>query len=629
MPKLYFGLESPSISILDTVTQQVVTGLLDELDLLRSFEKSIYLNQSFSSYSQYDDGKGAPTLNKNRCDVDVNYILDKSQVSWPVETNYTTTALGLRSDYKGNHTPVLFDPDAGIIIEHYTVACGIEMGFKLNFQTFDEALRAFDHIQTRYIGSLTTTPFDISYSYQVTVAMYKYLLNVFQAKQAYQNKTLFDYIDDTKMTEISFDFRKSQLGEEDADKALMIRCQNLQCLGQLTMDQKEPDAVRVGQLPDSFTINFDFMFQFGRPNLMVVNTPVSVENTPLDYHLFENTNINHHFNPDVGGVYQDLLVSDFARRSFGNYNHSGQIIRLPVYDDWFSFDNQYSLYGYRPIIIAHFTLDGPTTTLNIKQLDDVVLHDIVQKILTETGNEVFNYGGLFHIGIFANDLRLGNELVSINEDLDIAIRSDRPDKVYHLVISETTDLSKTNPKWDSLLVKYRYFFPMTIERNINKLIEHKFFYVTTDDKLLSFINKLIRTSRLKSILKDMVDLGEDTNEIFSYTQNAVQLADYLLYKKSLRDNYLLPDPDTPELIKVNEYYSQITSVEGRSLFVAFMEQCILKGYITLNEIPKQYLIPNQSIYPYTLSSGGYYGFNSPLRVLGFNFRPERRSERNT
>jgi hypothetical protein len=143
MPKLYFRLESPSKSILDTVTQQVVTGLLDELDLLRSFEKSIYLNQSFSSYSQYDDGQGAPTLNKNRCDVDVSYILDKSQVNWPVETSYTTTALGLRSDKVGNHTPVLFDPDAGIIIEHYTVACGIDMSFKLNFQTFDEALRAF------------------------------------------------------------------------------------------------------------------------------------------------------------------------------------------------------------------------------------------------------------------------------------------------------------------------------------------------------------------------------------------------------------------------------------------------------------------------------------------------------
>jgi hypothetical protein len=456
--------------------------------------------------------------------------------------------------------------------------------------------------------------------------MYKYLLAVFEAKQGYQNKTLFDYIDDTKMTEISFDFRKHQLGEEDADKSLMIRCQQLQCLGQVTMDQKEPDAVRVGQLPDSFTLNFDFAFQFGRPNLVVVNTPVSVENTPLPYHLFENSTINHHFNSDVGGVYQDLLVGDYARRSYGNYNHSAQIIRLPVYDDWFSFDNQYILYGYRPIIIAHFTLDGPTTTFNIKQLDDVMLHDIVQKIISETGNEVFNYGGLFNIAVFANDLRLGQELVSINSDLDLTVTSDRPDKVYHLVISETTDLSKTDPKWDSLLVKYRYFFPMTIERNISKLVENKFFYVTSDNKLLSFIAKLIRTSRLKSVLKDMVDLGEDTNEIFSYTQNPVQLADYMLYKKSLRDDYVLPEPETPELIEVNVYYNQITSVEGRSLFVAFMEQCIIKGYITPSEIPKQYLIPNQSIYPYTLSPGGYYGFNSPLRVLGFNIRPERRSE---
>lgn len=626
MPKLYFGLEAPSVSILDTVTQQVVTGLLDELDILRLFDKSIYISQSFSSYSQFDDGKGAPTLNKNRCDVDVNYIIDKSQVAWPVETNYTTTALGLRSDKVGNHTPILYDEEAGVLIEHYTVACGIEMNFKLNFQTFDDALKAMDRIQTRYKGSLVTTPFDISYSYQMTTAMYKYLLAVFNAKEAYQNKTLFDYIDDTKMTEISFDFRKSQLGEEDADKSLMIRCQQLQCLGQLTMDQREPDAVRVGQLPDSFTLNFTFMFQFGRPNLVVVNTPISVENTVLDYHLFENSTVNHHFNPDVGGVYQDLMVGEYARRSYGNFNHSGQIIRLPVYDDWFSFDNQYSYYGYRPIIIAHFTLDGATTTFNIKQLDDVILHDTVQKILSETGNEVFDYGGIFNVAVFANDLRLGKELVSINQNLDITITSNRPDKVYHLVISETTDLSKTDPKWDSILIRYRYFFPLTIERNIAKLIENRFFYVTSDDFLLNFISKLAKKGQLRGILKDMVTLGEDSNEIFSYTQNSSQLVDYLLYKKSARDDYVLANPTTPELIKINQYYSEITSVEGRSLFVAFMEQCILKGYISVNDIPKQYLIPNQSIYPYTLSPGGYYGFNSPIRVLRFNIGTERGSE---
>lgn len=626
MPKLYYRLEAPSVSILNTVTHQVVTGLLDELDLTDMFKNSVYLDQSFTSYSQYDDGNGAPTLNKNRCDVDVNYIVDKSQVAWPVETSYTTTALGLRSDKRGNHTPILFDPDSNILIEHYTVACGMEMNFKMNFQTFDDALRTFDTIQSKYKGTLVTSPFDISYSYQVTTELYKFLLSVFEAKIDYQSKTLLDYINDTKMTEISFDVRKSQLLEENADKSLMIRCQQLNCLGQLIMDQREPDAVRVGQLPDSFTLNFTFNFQFGRPNLIVVNTPVSVDNTVLPYALFENGIINYHFNPDVAAVYQDLLVGEYAKRSYGNFNHSSQIIRLPVYDDWFSCDSQYVAYGYRPVLICHFTLDGPTTTFNIRQLDDVVLHEVVQSILEETGNEAFNYGGLFNLAVYADDLRLGQELVSIDSDLNLTVTSGRLDKSYHLVISETTDLKKTDPKWDRLLVKYRYFFPMTIERNIYSLIEKRFFQVEADNDFLSLISRLHSQGRLKTVLKDMVAAGEDTYELFSYTQNASQLADYLLYKKSKRDDYILPDPTTPELIAVNNYYSQITSVHGRSLFVAFIEQCLLKGYITLNDIPKQYLTPNQTIYPYTLSSGGYYGFNTPLRVFQYNIRPERRTQ---
>lgn len=645
MPSLYYRVEAPGVNILHTVTQQVVTGLLDELDLVRIFKDSVYILEPFSAYSQYDDGSGAPSLVKNRCDVEVNYIMDKAQVPWPVETPYTTTAYGLRSDKKGNHTPILIDDDAQILIEHYTVACGLEMNFTLNFQTYDDATKAFDTIKSKYHGSLIQTPFDISFSYPVSMAMLQYLTAVYQAKTDYASKTLIDYINDKKVTEISFDVRKSELANEDADTALMVRCQQLQCLGQLTMEQREPDVQRVGQLPDSFTLNFTMVFQFGRPNLVAVHTPISVDNTVLPYALFENLIINSHYNPQVAGVYQDLMVSEFMKRSYGDYNRSAQIIRIPSYDDWFTADNQYVFYEYRPFLIAHFTLDGPTTTIDLKQLDDLELHPIVQRILIETGNEVFDYGGLFHIGVYANDLRLGKELVSISDDLILTIHSNREDQSYHLVLSETTALNKTDPKWDQTLIKYRYFFPMTIERNLKSLIDKRYFYIAYDDSLLMLINKLTVVNRLKSILQAMVNLGEDTNEIFSYTQNPAQLADYLVYKQSLRTDYLvavegdlLIDSDGGQLLDENgdllvdesdipyelvaQYYGSKASLEGRSLFVAFIEQCLLEGYVTLSTIPNQYLRPNQSVYPYTLASGGYYGFNTPIRVFKYNIRAE-------
>jgi len=625
MPTVYFHTESTGINILNTVTNQVVTGLLDELDLVRYFQNAVYILNEFTAYSQYNDGNGAITLVKNRCDVKVDYIMDKSQVPWPVDSPYTTPAYGIRNNQKGNHTPILIDTDAGILIEHLTVACGISMDFILSFQTYDDACRTFDTIKTKYTGSLIQKPFDLSFSYPVSFGLLQLLTEVWKAKSDYNGKTLLDYINDKKKTQISFDVRKSQLDKPNADKQLMIRCQQLNCLAQLNMDQREPEGHMVDQLPDSFTVNFNLTVQFGRPNLIAVHTPVSVDNTVLPYGLFENCLINYTYNPNVAGVYQDLMCNEFMKRSYGNYNNAHQITRLPAYDDWFVADTYYARYNYRPVIVAHFTLDGPMTTFNIATLDDVTLHPIVQDILKQTGSSVFDFGGLFHIGVFADDTRLGKNLLNIDENLNLSVTSNRNDKSYHLVVSETTNLQKTDTLWDNILVKYRYFFPMTIERNIQRLIKNKYFYIATENRTISLISKLFNNGQIKSVLSGMVTNNEITNEIYSYTQNPSQLADYMAYTQSQNITYTLPTGSDSTSVLVREYYSTVASVSGRSLLVVFIEECLKRGFIDLTNVPDQYLKPNDVIYPYYQGTGGYYGFNTPLRVLTYNIGSEQRT----
>ena len=620
MPSLYYRIEAPGVNILNTVTEQVVSGLLDEFDLTRYFKDSVYILSGFTSYSQYNDGKGTPTLNKNRCDVIVEHVMDKTQVPWPVDTPYTTTALGMRTSHKGNHTPIFLDKEANILIEHHTTACAINLDFSLSFQTFDDACKAFDTIKSRHNGSLVQMPFDLSFSYPVSMGLYKYLVAVYQAKTAYSSKTFLEYLKDMQKTEISFDIRKSQIVNPNADKELMIRCIQLNSVGQLTMDLKEPEVQREGQLPTNYTVSFSYVIQFGRPNLIVVNTPVSVDNTVLPYGLFENRLINYHHNPYVGGVYQDLMCGEFMRRSYGNFDAAHQLVRIPSYDDWFVVDSLYIAYEYRPLIIAHFTLDGPETSLNIGILDDVELHPIGQDILRQIGNDVFEYGGLFHVAVYADNLKLGRELLNLDGSLNLTVVSSRPDKVYHLVISETTNLQKTSPTWNELLIKYRYFFPMTIERNIQFLVNKKYFYIAYDNSLLNFINSLSNQLTLKPVLNSMILSGDITNEIYQYTQNSSQLADYMAYTQSQNKTYELPTGSDLVSVLIRSYYNTYASVEGRSLLVVFLEKCLAAGYITLDKLPKQYLSPNNSVYPYAAGQGGYYGFNTPFRVANYIIR---------
>ena len=176
--------------------------------------------------------------------------------------------------------------------------------------------------------------------------------------------------------------------------------------------------------------------------------------------------------------------------------------------------------------------------------------------------------------------------------------------------------------WDPLLIKYRYFFPVTIERNLQYLVKQKFLQITYDNSLLTFMSGLFYSGSLKNILTTMVSLGEDTNEIFSYTQNVSQLADYMTYTQSQLKTYTLPTGTDDTSVVVQTYYSTVASVFGRSLLVAFLEQCLISGYITLANIPSEYITPNMTIYPYINTSGGYYGCNTPLRVLNYNIRTE-------
>jgi hypothetical protein len=618
MPSLYYRIEAPGINILKTVTDQVVSGMLDEFGVKDAFTDSVYVMSSFMAASQYSDSNHVANLQgKNRCDIDVAYVMDKAQVPWPTETPYTSPAFGTSLNDRGHYTPVLIDRKAGVLIEHRTVACALKMNFRMTFSTFDQACNVFDAIRTKYNAGFNQSSFDLAFSYPISMGIMEYLVAVYKAKTDFKDKSFLDYVHAMQVALISADVRKSQITDPNADVELMVRCQQLRCLGEVVMEQQEPDVERVNDLPDTYSVSFTLQLQFGRPNVIAVHTPVSIDNTYLPPELFAAVTHTSHDSPLTAGINQDCLINEFMRRSYGDFGNSAAITRSPVYDDWLTSDAQYRFYGYRPVLVAHFTLDGPVTTIDLKDLGELSLHPITQRILKETGGSVLGYGGLFTLGIYADTLRLSGDLVTIDDDLVLTIRSNRPDKVYHLMLSEACDLSKLDKSWNTLLVKYRYFFPMTIERNLQTLINKRYFYVGYDNSLLGLIAKGFRDGSLKTIITAMIASGDVTNEIYGYTQNPSQFADFLAYTQSERHDYQVPTGTDPTSVMLQQYYLTQASPESRSLLVVFLEQCLINGSVTLDTLPQQYLEPNRTVFPYYAGQGGYYGFNTPLRVLNF------------
>jgi len=197
------------------------------------------------------------------------------------------------------------------------------------------------------------------------------------------------------------------------------------------------------------------------------------------------------------------------------------------------------------------------------------------------------------------------------------VRSQRLDRVYRLIVSEITKLTHLDPVWDPLLIQHRYFFPMTIERNLEWLVAKQLLYIVYDDALLSTINRLMVTGQLTAILKTMIDLNETTTAVFSYTQNASQIADYMAATLSDRQGYVIPKVNGVPNPTLVQFYKTVASVDGRSLLVAFLEQCLLGEVFTLETLPNQYLRLNTTQYPYIAPEGGYYGINTPIRIFDY------------
>lgn len=618
MPRIYHRMEETGYHILNPICEQIVNGLLDKIDALKYMQNSVYILHSMSSYSSSNDRQGGINLTKDRCDVEARFILDGQNVPWPDLSPYTTPAYGMRRDFNGNHRAIFEDTDAMVRLEEYTTPAAIDMDVTLTFQTFDATMRCFDMIKLLNVGTVCDANFDLSYGYPLTMSMNEMLYAVYQARQDYKGKDYIQYLRDYQKNPINFDIRKQQLTADRADTELMVRCQQLMCQGQLTFDQSEPQVIRKDNLPDKYILNFNYKVQFGRPTMVVGIVPVSVDNSFLPFKLFERDATCG--NQYVGGKFQDPWMDPGILMNYKNYVLTNQLIRFPEYDDWIINDSLINTFKFKPFIIGCFTLDLPgPTTIDLMNMSGVTFDPIAVDILKQEGSAVFDFQSLFNVSVIADGIRIDSSLLSIDENLVVTINADEPRAHYYLVISETTDFTYLSSKWYDLLLKYRYFFPMSIMRNLDFLCQQKLFTVTTTNDLISLIEETVASGGMGQILYSMMQDGDTTGKIFQYVSNAAQFADYITNTPALNKNPTIPDPTTPGNEQANTYLTTMVDANNRSLFNAFITKLLQQEVITVDDVPEEYYKTAQG-YPYVKTQGDYNGIGTPLRVLKYQYR---------
>lgn len=637
MPVLTSLIPEQATHIIDPITSQVVASVIQRLGLNPYFNAemgNIYIHTQRSAASVVTDGRGQLSLeNKTRCDVTVEENYDPDSVFWTTGNTYSNISYGISPYFSAKHPKVLVDKDAAMYISETSVPCGLTLTFTMNFATDEGARRAFSSIKAQNHGTVVSDTHDLVYDYPLSRKILEVLFSVYKVKTSINSEISFiDYIKKIQSSAaVRIDVKRpdcSNPNRKSPQKEIVLKRTQLYTAALLEFSQQYAESIKFNQLPSSFPITFTYKIQFGRPDSLTVVLPTVVENQVVNPALFKST--PNEFLLEVEGKYEDRDFDAIYRYLHGP-NSDKMLIRFPSYDDYnVPSSSKLHKFGYQPFLIACFTLDLPGKTyLPVSEIYGTELHPIVVHFIKLMGDEVFGYEGLFNISVFGDNIAVDPSNLSLDTDtMTVAVDVVVPHLRYHYVISEAQNFQRVHPKWYPELLKYRYFFPLTIMKNLSYFLRMGIYSISVDDGVTKLINQLMKNGRFKSVVNEMVGSGEATPEIYQYIATANQFADYITETRSNNVTLTLNEVMTQSFpsdvipdnsgssVKIIEYSYDDTVTYGRTLFDCFTDICLKRNYIP-NKLNMQSHLRTPKGYPYGPEQGGFNGFTVPLRVLNF------------
>jgi hypothetical protein len=255
-----------------------------------------------------------------------------------------------------------------------------------------------------------------------------------------------DYLDKSTGNNTQIAINRVHTKEELVMKKILI-----DSLFMLDYSDNKPNEVVVNRSVNQYDINFTIHLQFTRPDTLIMDYPVVIDNQLLPGNLIPE--VLHRSEPisNLIGPYPINILNETVDHYQKKYIEP-VMIRFPDYDEWYPpLTSSIIQRKYRPWFSCIFTMDEDSeyTELPIGGvLDEELgyeLHPLVKEILKRQGSKSFDTDCIFNITVFNDDLPVEKSYLSIDEDLTIKVRCIDPRKVRRLVISELVDISKLNP----------------------------------------------------------------------------------------------------------------------------------------------------------------------------------------
>ena len=209
------------------------------------------------------------------------------------------------------------------------------------------------------------------------------------------------------------------------------------------------------------------------------------------------------------------------------------------------------------------------------------------------GNDIFDTSGLFNVAIYCNGLPVDRSCLSIDANLVVTLAMSRQYRRYHLVLSEATDFRALDNKWYQTFIAHRTFFPVTVIRNMQRLVDRGLCYIDRNNILLLTVNQAIQQRIVDDQIAQLITAGHLTHYAYAYATTAEQLVEYLI--------------------------QTISPVTQRPAYDAYVQLCLDAGLMIPAQLSTGIIRAPDGfpMLPFDLR-GTISTFNLPLRVLTAN-----------
>lgn len=404
--------------------------ILERAGVLKKVSKNRILFNSIATAPAGSTKDNVVNLDTERVEVDVTFSADKGDRKYGEESGEADApALSVHWFDQQDKKVTFYDPISSITIQGHGTAYTVTMDTRLFIKGVSEAMEMVASLQS--VLQDNTILFDLEYTQLLPPNLMTWLYQLYKFGDN-EPTEFIQYLSEWSGNRITRVLNRHQsddvaLGVNKVKKGVTLSCEFNSAIEPVN-GGKSPDLYQL-TLNTSFTLFVDTRYSLFYPHC------INNKNLPKDMLLVEKPQKRG------GATYDYFSLTDYLdmiRQNKALLRRPAPF-HIPWYDEW-----AVPLHShppkYRPIVIAHFTLDDPEdeNATTILSLEDIPLIQVVKDSLLQS-EHLLDLTEEYGVAVYRNNIRVEPSVLSYAAPLlEIPNRFTRA--LYHLVLFKHDDV---------------------------------------------------------------------------------------------------------------------------------------------------------------------------------------------